>query len=74
MAELIQEDTLNQTENNSDIENLDQAINANFIKNPTCEDEPELIINDSNTMFFSLTILITLVPRLHHNIQHFLCR
>ena len=47
MAELIQEDTLNQTENNSDIENLDQAINANFIKNPTCEDEPELI-NDSN--------------------------
>ena len=49
MAELIQEDTLNQTENNSDIENLDPAINANFIKNPTCEDEPELIINDSNT-------------------------
>ena len=28
MAELIQEDTLNQTENNSDIEYLDSAINA----------------------------------------------
>merc|ERR1711989_98715 len=49
MAELIQEDTPNQTENNSDIEYLDSATNANFIKNPICENEPELLINDSNT-------------------------
>ena len=56
MAELIQEDIQNQTENNSDIDYLDSATNANFIKNHNCENEPELLINDSNNSSNCFTV------------------